>query len=50
VLVCIAEPLRISWDPTDRGTLVKLVDDRKVLFVSIAGLFVSAAIEVFLGI
>jgi len=50
VLLCIAEPLRISWDPTDRGTLVKLVDDRTLLFVSIAGLFVAAAIEVFLGI
>jgi hypothetical protein len=49
VLVCIAEPLRVSWVTKKGAAPRKLVDDRVLLPFSITGLLVSAAIEVFLG-
>lgn len=48
VLLCISEPLRISMSTTERETLRSLGDDRRLLFVSVAGLLISGAIEVFL--
>jgi hypothetical protein len=49
VLVCIAEPMRISQVARELATR-KLVDDRILLAFSIIGLLSSAVIEVFLGI
>jgi hypothetical protein len=50
VLMCIAEPLRLSRVDVGRGLSRKLFDDRILLLVSVAGLLLAAAIEVFLGI
>jgi hypothetical protein len=49
VLVCVAEPLRIAHAAREVDTQ-RLADDRVLLAVSIIGLLLSAAIEVFLGI
>jgi hypothetical protein len=51
VLLCVAEPLRISWfseaDDLERAR-ARLRDDTALLFVCLVGLFVSAIVEVFL--
>ena len=50
VLVCVAEPLRLSSSARGGETIRQLIDDRWLLAFSIAGLLVSGAIEVSLGI
>jgi hypothetical protein len=49
VLICVAEPLRITYAAREVATR-RLVDDRILLPVSIIGLLLSAVIEVFFGI
>jgi hypothetical protein len=48
VLICIAEPLRLARQPRITGLRGRLRGDLVLLWVALAGLFVSAAIEVFL--
>jgi len=50
VLVCVAEPLRLAGFADDSTSMRMLRDDLKLLLFSILGLFVSASIEVALGL
>jgi hypothetical protein len=50
VLVCVAEPLRIAQSNERMEIMKKLSEDWSLVLISIAGLLLSAAIEVFAGI
>jgi hypothetical protein len=50
VLVCVAEPLRLTLGTGENGLYRNLLHDRFLLVISVLGLLLAAAIEVFLRI